>query len=240
MPESIRIFTGTRWTIFTKLPVAFSGGKAVKRDPEPSWMLSTWPVSFRPGIGIDADVHLLAGAHAVELGFLEVGGDPDVRRDDRQDGLTGLHVVALLDVALGDPAILRRGDAGPGQVQRRLVELGAGQRHLRLELAHLGLGLADILRHQLGLAHCRLRLVHLGVGGAQRGVGGVDLLLGGGLLRQAALAPRIGIGLEAAGACRGQRGLGGGQLGGVLLLAHSRLMRALASCASATCRLPCA
>ena len=113
MPVSIRIFTGTRWTIFTKLPVAFSGGNAVKREPEPSWMLSTWPVSFRLRIGIDADVHLLAGAHAVELGFLEVGGDPDLRGDDRQDRLAGLHVVALLDVALGDPAVLRRGDPGP-------------------------------------------------------------------------------------------------------------------------------
>ena len=35
-PESMSIFTGTRWTILTKLPVAFSGGKAVKRDPVPS------------------------------------------------------------------------------------------------------------------------------------------------------------------------------------------------------------
>ena len=48
-PLSMTIFTGTRCTIFTKLPVAFSGGKAVKREPEPSWMLSTWPVSFRSG-----------------------------------------------------------------------------------------------------------------------------------------------------------------------------------------------
>ena len=28
-------FTGTRWTIFTKLPVAFSAGKVEKREPEP-------------------------------------------------------------------------------------------------------------------------------------------------------------------------------------------------------------
>ena len=75
-----------------------------------------------------------------------------------------------------------------------------------------------ILRHQLGLPHRRLCLIHLRIGGAQRGVGGVDLLLGGGLLRQAALAARIGLGLEAAGTGRGQRGLRGGQLGGVVLL----------------------
>src|SRR5579859_3164880 len=40
-PRSIRILTGTRWTILTKLPVAFSAGKVVKREPEPIWMLST-------------------------------------------------------------------------------------------------------------------------------------------------------------------------------------------------------
>jgi hypothetical protein len=35
-PLSIRILTGTRCTIFTKLPVAFSGGKAVNFEPDPS------------------------------------------------------------------------------------------------------------------------------------------------------------------------------------------------------------
>ena len=49
MPLSITIFTGTRCTILTKLPVAFSGGNAVKREPEPSWMLSTWPFSLSCG-----------------------------------------------------------------------------------------------------------------------------------------------------------------------------------------------
>ena len=37
------ILTGTRRTILTKLPVAFSAGKAEKRAPLPCWMLSTWP-----------------------------------------------------------------------------------------------------------------------------------------------------------------------------------------------------
>ena len=61
------IFTGTRCTIFTKLPVAFSGGNAVKREPEPSWMLSTWPVSCKLRIGVDADVDLLPGRMPLEL-----------------------------------------------------------------------------------------------------------------------------------------------------------------------------
>ena len=48
-PLSMTILTGTRCTILTKLPVAFSGGKAVNFEPEPSWMLSTWPFSLRCG-----------------------------------------------------------------------------------------------------------------------------------------------------------------------------------------------
>src|SRR5262249_25600959 len=35
-PSSMTILTGTRWTILTKFPVAFSGGKAVNFVPEPS------------------------------------------------------------------------------------------------------------------------------------------------------------------------------------------------------------
>ena len=56
------ILTGTRWTILTKLPVAFSGGKAVNFDPEPSWMLSTWPLQLELRIGVDLDLDLLARA----------------------------------------------------------------------------------------------------------------------------------------------------------------------------------
>ena len=49
MPLSITILTGTRCTIFTKLPVAFSGGKAVNFEPEPRWTLSTWPRTSSAG-----------------------------------------------------------------------------------------------------------------------------------------------------------------------------------------------
>ena len=48
-PLSMSIFTGTRCTILTKLPVAFSAGNALKRLPEPSCTLSTWPSSLRLG-----------------------------------------------------------------------------------------------------------------------------------------------------------------------------------------------
>ncbi len=74
------IFTGTRRTILTKLPVAFSVGKVVKRAPLPCWMLSTWPRHLQLRIGVHLDADLLADAHAVQLRFLEVGDHPGLRR----------------------------------------------------------------------------------------------------------------------------------------------------------------
>src|ERR1019366_4709595 len=47
-PRSMTILTGTRWTILTKLPVAFSAGKAENRAPLPYWMLCTCPSSLYP------------------------------------------------------------------------------------------------------------------------------------------------------------------------------------------------
>jgi hypothetical protein len=69
------------------------------------------------------------------------------------------------------------------------------------------------LRHHLGLLHDCLCLVHLRVRSAQCGSRGVDLLLRGRLLWQAALTPCIGIGLELRRlGCRELRP-GGGQPG---------------------------
>ncbi len=47
--SSKTIFTGTRWTTLTKLPVAFSGGNKLNCAPLPAWMLSTCARNvFRP------------------------------------------------------------------------------------------------------------------------------------------------------------------------------------------------
>jgi len=43
------IFTGTRCTTLTKLPLAFSGGSRLKAVPLPAWIESTWPRKVRPG-----------------------------------------------------------------------------------------------------------------------------------------------------------------------------------------------
>src|SRR3954452_9735314 len=46
---SSRIFTGTRWTILVKLPVAFSGGRSANSAPDPGARLSRWPLIVTPG-----------------------------------------------------------------------------------------------------------------------------------------------------------------------------------------------
>src|ERR1700691_5721828 len=97
-------------------------------------------------IGIDPDRDVLAGPHVDELALLEVGGDPDFGRDDRKDLLTGRDVITLFDVALGDPAVLRRLDHGPGQIEIRLIESGLRLLNLALELVDGRIPLADALR----------------------------------------------------------------------------------------------
>src|SRR5882724_12127523 len=52
LPNSLgfrRIFTGTRWTTFTQLLVAFSGGSSEKRAPVPAASESTVPWKTWPG-----------------------------------------------------------------------------------------------------------------------------------------------------------------------------------------------
>ena len=48
LPSRITIFTGTRCTTFTKLPLAFSGGSRLNRAPVAAAMLSTVPLNGVP------------------------------------------------------------------------------------------------------------------------------------------------------------------------------------------------
>ena len=86
------------------------------------------------GIGIDPDLDGLALAHVGELAFLEIPGDPDLGSHQREDLLAGGQIIADLDIALGDPAILRRLDRRPRQVEVGLIQP-------RLRLLDLALGL---------------------------------------------------------------------------------------------------
>ena len=72
--------TGTRCTILVKLPVAFSGGITLKTAPVPGARLSDVAVEDVARQHVGDDRRRLAGHHAGELVFLEVGVDPETVR----------------------------------------------------------------------------------------------------------------------------------------------------------------
>src|SRR5262245_50753284 len=67
-------------------------------------------------IGVHRNRHGLPGPYPGELGFLEIFRDPNLGRNNRQDLLTGSHIIAHVDIAFGDPAILRGRNHGPVEV----------------------------------------------------------------------------------------------------------------------------
>ena len=79
MPLSMMILTGTRRTILTKLPVAFSAGKAEELRAAALLDAVDMAVKVQMRIGVDGHFDFVAGAHAVELGFLEIGHHPEFR-----------------------------------------------------------------------------------------------------------------------------------------------------------------
>ena len=74
------------------------------------------PLEVELGIGVHRDLHGLPRTYPGELGFLEIGGHPNLGRNNRKDLLAGGDVIAHLDIAFGDPAVLRRRHDRPGKV----------------------------------------------------------------------------------------------------------------------------
>ena len=62
-----------------------------------------------------------------QLGFLEIGVDPDFRqRAQRHHALPGLHVIARVDVSARDHAVDLGHDVAVAQVQLGLIQVGLG------------------------------------------------------------------------------------------------------------------
>ena len=184
-PGSSTSFTGMRWTTFTKLPEAFSGGSSEKREPVPLWIESTRALRSRPGCVSTEIARALAGPHVGELRLLVVRDHPHV--DDVDDGeqrLARLHGLAHLDRAPGDAAGDRRGD-------RRVLEVQLGLAQRRARLGHLRLGAG-----RLRAADRHLAPPAAGI--AQRGLG--LLALPAGLGERHLLAGQLGLGLGHLGA----------------------------------------
>ena len=117
--SSKTIFTGTRWTTFTKLPVAFSGGNKLNAAPLPACTLSTCAAKFAAAKRVNLHRHRLAGPHVLQLRFLEVRHDPHVRWHDGHDLLPDFQIIAGLDGLARDAAIARRENFRVGQIQFR-------------------------------------------------------------------------------------------------------------------------
>ena len=105
-------FTGTRCTILTKLPVAFSAGSRLKAVPLPAWMLSTWAFEYAMWIGVDADIDRIARPDGKKLRLLEIRRHPDVARHEHHQCWADRRVIALCRGQPRDTAGDRRGDRG--------------------------------------------------------------------------------------------------------------------------------
>jgi len=87
------IFTGTRCTTFTKLPVAFSGGSRLNTAPVPGCRLSMCPLKDIPGRR-PLLYPQVAPLHFFYLCFLELAYHPCFLLHDRKQRLAGLHVLS--------------------------------------------------------------------------------------------------------------------------------------------------
>ncbi len=141
--------------------------------------------------GVDLDCDVLAGVHLLQLGFLEVGGDPEVGEgDDGEEILADAEVRADLNVLLVDDAGYRGDDVSVGEVEFSLVETGLGL----IDVGEGGVG-GGLLDLDLG-GTVLGGLLLLGVGLGEPLVGLTDLLLRG---------EDLGLGLEDGGLAGGVR-----------------------------------
>ena len=165
----------------------------------------------RHGVDLHADV--LARLQVGQLGFLEVGGQPDVLLHDGGQLLARLDALAHLDGALADAAGDRRDDAVVAELLLGVLQLHAQHVDLGLEDVARGAGGADL---GLGGAGAVALGGQVGHGAGAAGVGGVQLGLGDGLhLAVVQLAVALGVlfGAQQLGFRLGHLGAGGAGLG---------------------------
>ncbi len=192
--------TGTRCTTFSQLPVAFCAGSSEKAPPG-AGREADHPavVDHAAAVDVGGQFRRLADAHLAQLGFLEVGIDPDLlQRHDGHQRRAGCGALAELGAAPRHLAGDRRRHAAAAQRQ-------PGVAHFRRRAQHAGMvrdgGVVDQHAVGLGLAAGagELRLHFLqGVAGVleflgRDGAGAGELLASGEVLfgaRQGCLAGR--------------------------------------------------
>lgn len=106
-----------------------------------------------------------------KLGFLKIGGNPDVRRDRREQRAARLNQRTKLDVAPGNETVERRADIALGEIQfggfqlcLRLTDLAFARFDVGLDLTHLQLHLGGHLDLRLGVGQFGTGLLCFGLG----------------------------------------------------------------------------
>src|ERR1700761_5828343 len=110
------------------------GGKCGEAGAAASLNALDMTAQVKLGVGIHLDVDTLSHPHAIELGLLEVGDDPDVPRHQVEDLLAGLGKGALINIAASDLPILGGRHFGVRQIELRLSEIRPRLLYLRLAL----------------------------------------------------------------------------------------------------------
>ncbi|MNZ47321.1 hypothetical protein D3C78_650360 [compost metagenome] len=88
-------------------------------------------------VQVGNNIHRLANAHVAQLGFLEVGVDPQLVQGDHRHGRGArLQALAQLHGALGHVARDRRHQGGAGVVQIGLAQFSGSGHHLGVRRHH--------------------------------------------------------------------------------------------------------
>ena len=124
--ETTAMRTGMRCTILTQFPVAFCGGMIEKLGAGGLADTFHGAVPLPVRIGVDADPRGLPHGHVGEVGFLEVGFDPDAPTGDHaHDRVSGGHVLAQVRDPAGDAGEWRP-DGCAIKIERRIIERRPG------------------------------------------------------------------------------------------------------------------
>ena len=83
--------------------------------------------SVMTAVSVHLETYILADAQIAQLGFLEVGVDPDLAdRADGHDLLSGLKIIALVDVPPRDEAVDFGFDRAVAEIQLGYFEVRFG------------------------------------------------------------------------------------------------------------------
>ena len=124
------------------------------------------------GIGVGGDGRFLAPVNAAQVGFGDIGAQPDVIEiGERDHGRAGSNYFSEFGLA-------HRDDAGRGCAQRGVIQVDTRQTQIRAGFVEIGAGDGDVFFAAAfdGLVVALLRSLERGFGALQCGCGQVAVL----------------------------------------------------------------